>query len=244
MIKLKKLIKESLSNKGLDIKVNDLQEDLIHRYPQLLHLSLSLHHDDAIYIQIITIKKEFRGQGYGKKIIKEIKDFADKYDLTIYLSPEPEKGYKEKLSKFYKSHGFVDNKGRKKDYRLSSMFGRTMYRRPMTEILGNWICYWLDKNGKMIEVSDHIQFILDNFDTPFVIGDDGLPVNNDGSVSEEGDVYDFAYSKLKMIRVAVSKVYNEMFYSYNKFYPPNNKQMKELKDFSMENRLELKRDAV
>jgi len=133
MIKLKKLIKESLSNKKLDIKVNDLQEDLLHKYPQLMHLHLSLHHNDAIYIHIITIKKEFRGRGYGKKIIEEIKDFADKYDLTIYLSPEPERGYKEKLLKFYKNHGFVDNKGRKKDYKLSSMFGKTMYRRPINK---------------------------------------------------------------------------------------------------------------
>ena len=62
--------------------------------------------------------------------MREIKNFADKYNLIIVLSPEPDYGYKKKLNRFYKDLGFVPNQGRKKDYSLSSFFGKTMYYKP------------------------------------------------------------------------------------------------------------------
>jgi len=97
---------------------------------------LSLQMNGALFIHNIRIKREERKKGVGRKVMDEIKAFADQHGLVITLSPEAESRYKEKLDRFYKSLGFSHNKGRKKDYRYSSFFGPTMIRRPLTE--GPW----------------------------------------------------------------------------------------------------------
>jgi len=85
---------------------------------------------DTMFLGSIRVKPEFRRQGIGAKVMNRIVDFADQNKLNIVLSPEPERGYKEKLLSFYKNFGFVKNKGRRMDYRLSEPFGLTMVRRP------------------------------------------------------------------------------------------------------------------
>jgi GNAT superfamily N-acetyltransferase len=83
-----------------------------------------------IQVDSIKLPKELRRQGLGSEIMKALQDFATKRGKPIVLHPEPERGYKKKLDDFYKGHGFVDNKGRNRDYQISSPFGRTMYWRP------------------------------------------------------------------------------------------------------------------
>ena len=129
MIKLKTLIKEEASKED----VLQLQTELKSKYPQLDLLSLSLQSNGAIFIHNIRVKKEERKKGIGRKVMEEIKQFADKHGLVVTLSPESEPRYKAKLDKFYKDLGFSHNRGRKKDYRYSSFFGKTMIRRPLTE---------------------------------------------------------------------------------------------------------------
>lgn len=90
-----------------------------------------------IKISSLLVPKEQRGKGIGTDIIKKIKEYAQKVNKTVSLSPGPEKGYKAKLTKFYKDLGFVQNKGRNRDFELSDPFSPTMYWKP--ETFKEWI---------------------------------------------------------------------------------------------------------
>jgi GNAT superfamily N-acetyltransferase len=97
-----------------------------------------------IKITSLLVPKEQRRKGIGTDIIKKIKEYAQKVNKTISLSPAPEKGYKAKLTKFYKDLGFVQNKGRNKDFELSDPFAPTMYWKP--ETFKEWIAKHNTKN--------------------------------------------------------------------------------------------------
>lgn len=129
MIKLKDLT-ENMENSNLQVKVKELEKSLELEYPEIQDLHLYIKSNGSLFIGSIRVKKEHRRKGIGKTIITKIKKFADENNLVISLAPEAEPRYKEKLDRFYKSLGFVANKGRKKDYRLAAPFSRTMYRRP------------------------------------------------------------------------------------------------------------------
>jgi GNAT superfamily N-acetyltransferase len=78
-------------------------------------------------VHLVVVKPEFRGQGIGRKLFSDLARYADDVGKTITLTPSSEfGGSKAKLRKFYKSLGFVDNKGRKRNYEYSD----TMYRPP------------------------------------------------------------------------------------------------------------------
>jgi predicted GNAT family acetyltransferase len=131
MIKLRDMMDDLPSeNEALQLKVKALEKALETEFPQIDMLDLYIKSNGALFISHIRIKKEFRGRGIGSEIIHRIKKFADEHKLTISLSPEAEPRYKAKLDRFYKSHGFVHNTGRNKDYRLSVLFGKEMHRRP------------------------------------------------------------------------------------------------------------------
>lgn len=89
--------------------------------------------NNNIKISSLLVPKEQRGKGIGTDIIKKIKEYAQKVNKTVTLSPVPEKGYKAKLTTFYKDLGFVQNKGRNRDSRISP----TMYWKP--ETFKEWI---------------------------------------------------------------------------------------------------------
>jgi GNAT superfamily N-acetyltransferase len=124
------ILKEEYPNEELQPIVDKFEKELEAEFPQLKVLDLFIKSNGSLYIGNIYITPEFRRQGIGSQIINRIKQFADKHNLIITLSPEPDRGFKAKLDKFYKSHGFIPNKGRHKDYRLSNMFGRSMFRKP------------------------------------------------------------------------------------------------------------------
>lgn len=90
----------------------------------------AFEHPHDIYISSIQVPEEFRGRGIGSGIIRRIQDYAQEVGKPITLRPQAERGYKKKLEDFYKNLGFVHNKGRNKDYGLSSPFGASMYWRP------------------------------------------------------------------------------------------------------------------
>jgi len=130
MIKLQKLLKEIEDHNELSSKVKSLEIELYQKFPQLENLHLYIQSNGTLFVGSIKIKLEFRRQGIGKNVMREIKHFADKHNVTIVLSPEPDRGYKDKLNRFYRDLGFIPNQGRKKDYSLSSFFGKTMYYKP------------------------------------------------------------------------------------------------------------------
>jgi DNA topoisomerase-1 len=78
------------------------------------------------------VPKAARGKGTGDAVLAAIKRHADKHGHTVTLTPEPihgQGGSKSKLTKWYERHGFVQNKGRNKDYEISE----SMYRVPSAE---------------------------------------------------------------------------------------------------------------
>lgn len=86
--------------------------------------------DYKIHLMSIEVPPEDRSKGIGTNILNILKDYSVKVGKPIVLTPEAERGKKAKLDKFYRSSGFVHNKGRNRDFRLSNTFGPTMYWRP------------------------------------------------------------------------------------------------------------------
>lgn len=80
-----------------------------------------------ISLHKIIVPETTRSKGVGSKAMKEIIDYADAANKTLILTPSSDfGGNKARLVDFYKRHGFVENKGRNKDYEISE----TMYRSP------------------------------------------------------------------------------------------------------------------
>lgn len=68
---------------------------------------------DQINVSLIVVKKEFRGQGIGRQIFNDLIDYADSIGKPIALSPDSSFGTsKANLINFYRSLGFVINKGK------------------------------------------------------------------------------------------------------------------------------------
>ena len=115
----------SSSNKSLksidDIKRNYPNVDLdIYSSPKGLTLSK------------IVVPKEARSEGVGSSVMSDLVKYADENNLPIALTPDTSfGGNKTRLKSFYKNFGFVDNKGRNKDF----SFRETMIRQPESGLL-------------------------------------------------------------------------------------------------------------
>ena len=83
-----------------------------------------------IHISSIRLPKNMRGQGIGTTIMKAIQNYAQSVGRHVTLIPQPEPRHKKDLYDFYKRLGFIRNRGRHADYRLSDMFGPSMYWKP------------------------------------------------------------------------------------------------------------------
>lgn len=86
---------------------------------------------DALVLGMIEVPKADRKQGVGTAVMNELINYADSNKKRIILTP----GLKDdrhgttsraRLVKFYKRFGFVENKGRYKDFSISD----GMYRDP------------------------------------------------------------------------------------------------------------------
>lgn len=109
-------------------EIQDLINFFSNKHPEI---SLRINeYENKIKLDKIYIPKELRGQGIGTEIITALKEYSQKVNKPIVLNPEPEKGKKGALQRFYKRNEFVDNAGRNKDYDLSDTFSRTMYFKP------------------------------------------------------------------------------------------------------------------
>jgi len=85
--------------------------------------------DGDIKLDHLVVKKGQRKEGVGSDIMKRITSHADQNGKRILLTTgvkDPHMGTTSgsRLKKFYKRFGFVENRGRNKDFRLSE----TMYR--------------------------------------------------------------------------------------------------------------------
>lgn len=123
-------------------------------------------HDSANHnhssLGMIKVPKEHQKKGIGSNIMKAISKYADHHQRTVSLSPEKRPGgpSKSKLEDWYKTHGYVHNKGRNKDFRFSD----TMIRTP--------------KPKSLSEASHHVMWAMPKNKLEFKkssLGQQGLP---------------------------------------------------------------------
>ena len=84
-----------------------------------------------LILDSIIVERISQRQGVGTKAMEEIIDFADQHSMKIVLTTGEKDLYHgttsgSRLIKFYKRFGFVENKGRNKDFAISG----NMYRDP------------------------------------------------------------------------------------------------------------------
>ena len=78
----------------------------------------------------IRVEEKYRGTGIGTKVMQEVITWADQNNTWITLSLADDQ--RNRLKKFYKRFGFVENKGRNKDFALSMY--TAMYRKPKVKV--------------------------------------------------------------------------------------------------------------
>ena len=97
----------------------------------LRSLSLFVTRSGDLKLNMLAVGKDEQGQGIGTKAMSRIAEFADQNGFRLILSPGlRDDGFgttsRDRLVNFYKRFGFVENKGRRKDFSISE----GMYRDP------------------------------------------------------------------------------------------------------------------
>jgi GNAT superfamily N-acetyltransferase len=84
---------------------------------------------NKIILSRIVVPKNQRNQGIGTNALNELVNYSDSVGKTLSLTPSDDfGGNKTKLKEFYKRFGFVENKGKNKNYEISE----SMYREPQS----------------------------------------------------------------------------------------------------------------
>lgn len=111
-----------------------------------LGVSVSLYFNNwegnspAIRLASIKVPKEKRNQGFGTKAMQKIVAFADENEMKIFLTPVNDWGSNiARLTKFYKSLGFLSNAGKNKDWHYKESMVRLPKLKKMNEILRSQI---------------------------------------------------------------------------------------------------------
>lgn len=122
-------IQYSLSDNSSNIEsLSDIQEKYKDKTKYLI---LSEHEKtNTISINNMVVKEELRNQGIGQSILNDVIEYANKNNKVITLTPTTEFNTQNKLKKWYKANGFVENKGRNTDFLISD----TMYKLPDTGV--------------------------------------------------------------------------------------------------------------
>lgn len=96
-----------------------------------LHIFYVTVKDHDLTLHTIRVARQFRKEGRGTAAITDLCTFADQHGLRIRLTlGVKEKGEttsRARLIRFYKRFGFVENKGRHKNFTLPP----GMYREPL-----------------------------------------------------------------------------------------------------------------
>jgi GNAT superfamily N-acetyltransferase len=96
-----------------------------------------------ITLSRIEVPKEMRSKGMGTEALNDLSQYADETGKTVVLSPSTDFGASSvsRLKDFYKRFGFVENKGRNKDFSISE----SMYRLPTEQTRKELIQQQIDK---------------------------------------------------------------------------------------------------
>jgi len=87
---------------------------------------------NIITLSMFEVPKANRKMGIGSAVMADLVNYADVHRKMIVLTPGLQDSRhgttsRSRLIKFYKRFGFVENKGRNKDFAISEL----MYRNPM-----------------------------------------------------------------------------------------------------------------
>lgn len=126
-------LSDLVESEDIVAKVRQFNDELNAEYNiHVLHFYM-VRSNGYMIIDSIMIAKEQLKTGLGTKIMQRLVAFADQNGLAMALTP----GLKDdrwgttsrnRLIKFYKRFGFVENKGRKKDFTTVHL----MIRKPQT----------------------------------------------------------------------------------------------------------------
>lgn len=119
-----------LNESASSTEVETLRMNLVTKYtPSKFYLFMT--NDGDLKLDMIAFNKDKQKQGRGSALMHDLVQWADKKNLRIILTTgvrDPHWGTTSasRLKKFYKRFGFVENKGRNKDFTISG----NMYRNP------------------------------------------------------------------------------------------------------------------
>lgn len=103
-------------------------------------VDISLYEDESsITLSKIIVPKTQRGSGIGSMVMEDIVSYADENSKMVTLTPTSDYGGNvSRLKEFYKRFGFVENKGRNKDFSTRDTFIRKprqeSFREPPEEV--------------------------------------------------------------------------------------------------------------
>lgn len=93
----------------------NLEDKLSYKY----NIDIEIYeYDDYIELKKIVVPKDRRGEGIGSDVIEELIDYCRDTNKSLFVTPSSAFGGNvNKLTNFYKSFGFKNNKGRNRDFR-------------------------------------------------------------------------------------------------------------------------------
>ncbi|EPG6933866.1 GNAT family N-acetyltransferase [Acinetobacter baumannii] len=117
---------------------------------------------NVLSLHKIVVPEAMRNQGTGTKAMQDILNYADSQNKTIALTPSSDfGGNKNRLTNFYKKLGFVENKGRNKDYEISESMYRSPNGRKYNQANGGTrgsITFSIGQDGSTIVLSKNADF--------------------------------------------------------------------------------------
>ncbi|EMP1802875.1 GNAT family N-acetyltransferase [Acinetobacter baumannii] len=117
---------------------------------------------NVLSLHKIVVPEAMGNQGNGTKAMQDIIRYADSQNKTIALTPSSDfGGNKSRLTSFYKKLGFVENKGRNKDYEISESMYRSPNGRKYNQANGGTrgsITFSISQDGSTIVLSKNADF--------------------------------------------------------------------------------------
>lgn len=125
------------------------------KYGQDINADIS-GNDKNITLNKLIVDPEKRNQGIGSSFLKDLTQYADEESLPIHLTAAGDfGGNKARQIALYKKHGFLENKGKNKDYAISE----NMYRTPVdVDLLHKYNELHPDKNYLSWDVTSDPHF--------------------------------------------------------------------------------------
>jgi hypothetical protein len=119
-------VKYSVAGDDQQPDVKQFREAMVEKYPGI-RLELFDRGNGDLNLSLVIVPKDERSTGTGTALMNDLTAYADATGKRIVLTPSGDfGGNKARLRKFYKRFGFVENKGRAKDFSIMD----AMYRDP------------------------------------------------------------------------------------------------------------------